>query len=96
MRVHRSPKTGGPVSQAGVPYAIFWTIVIGARAAFSYGSAHWFTGPLVGWCVANQVSAAAIIDGLIFMAVVMVLVRTVGLGVRASRLPRQALTPQHG
>ena len=30
---------------------------------------------------------AAITDGLIFMAITMVLVRTFGLGLRASRLP---------
>jgi hypothetical protein len=87
MRVYRSPKTGRPVSQAGTPYAIFWTVIVGARAAFSYGAAHWFTAQIVSWAVANKVTEAAITDGLIFMAVVMVLARTVGLGARASRLP---------
>ena len=38
--VYRSPTTGKPVSRAGLPYAIFWTAIIGARAAFSYGSVH--------------------------------------------------------
>ena len=74
--------------------------MIGARAAFSYGSAHWFTAQIVSWAIANQVAEAAIADGLIFMAIVMVLVRTIGLGVRASRLPAPALEaenaePQH-
>jgi len=41
-----------------------------------------------------QVSVAAVTDGLIFMAVAMVLVRTVGLGARASRLPARTLAPQ--
>ena len=95
MRVYRSPKTGKPVSQAGAPYAILWIAVIGARAAFSYGSAHWFTTPVVSWAVANQVTEAAIVDGLIFMAIAMVLVRTAALGVRASRLPARALAAQH-
>jgi hypothetical protein len=71
-----------------------WIVLIGARAAFSYGAAHWFTAKLVAWAVANQVTAAAIADGLIFMAVVMVLVRTIGLGVRASRLPAPAPAAQ--
>jgi len=96
MGVYRSPKTGGPVSRAGVPYAILWTVIIGARAAFSYGAEHWFQGPLVSWAIADQVSLAALTDGLIFMAIAMVLVRTVGLGVRASHLPAGALAPQNG
>ena len=87
MGVYRSPTTGKPVSRAGLPYAIFWTAIIGARAAFSYGSVHWFTAPLVSWGIAHQVSVAALADGLIFMAIAMILVRTVTLGVRASRLP---------
>ena len=61
--------------------------IIGARAAFSYGAGHWFEAPLVSWAIANHVTPAAITDGLIVMAAVMVLVRTVGLAVRASRLP---------
>jgi hypothetical protein len=92
-RVYRSPRTGKPVSQAGWPYAIFWTVIIAARAAFSWGAAHWFTSSLVSWAIANQVSEAAITDGLIFMAVAMVLVRTGGLRVRASRLPDGAPLP---
>jgi hypothetical protein len=36
---------------------------------------------------AIRVTVAAITDGLIFMAIAMVLVRTIGPGVRASRLP---------
>jgi len=96
MGVYRSPKTGRPVSRAGAPYAILWTVVVAARAAFSYGSVHWFQHPVVSWAIANQVSVAAITDGLIFMAVAMVLVRTLGLRVRASRLPAPAaLTPQN-
>jgi hypothetical protein len=87
IKVYRSPKTGRPVSRAGAPYAIFWAVIVGARAAFSYGSAHWFQPQIVSWAIANQVTLAAITDGLIFMAVVMVLVRTAGLRVRASRLP---------
>ena len=90
MTVYRSPKTGRPVSRAGVPYALLWTVIVGARAAFSYGSAHWFQHSIVSWAIANQVTEAAITDGLIFMALAMVLVRTLGLRVRASRLPDQA------
>jgi hypothetical protein len=94
MGVYRSPTTGKPVSRAGLPYAIFWTAIIGGRAAFSYGSVHWFTAPLVSWGIAHQVGVAALADGLIFMAIAMILVRTVTLGVRASRLPARALEPR--
>ena len=90
MGVYRSPKTGKPVSRAGTPYAALWILVVGARAAFSYGSVHWFNAQLTHWCIAHQVTLAAITDGLIFMAVAMVLVRTGGLAFRASRLPAAA------
>jgi len=95
MKVYRNPESGSPVSRAAWPYAIFWAVIVGARAAFSYGAAHWFTSPLVAWCIAHQVTAAAITDGMIYMAIVMIIVRTAGLWVRASRLPRLAPTPQN-
>jgi len=96
MRVHRTP-AGTPASSAGWAYAAFWALVVGARAAFSYGAAHWFTGPLAAWAIASQVSEAAITDGLIFMALTMIVVRTAGLRLRAARLPQPAPAsqPQH-
>jgi len=90
--VYRNPATGKAATRAGWPYALLWILVIGARAAFSYGSYHWFPTQLTSWCIAHQVTGDAITDGLIFMAVAMLLVRTVGLGVRASLLPTPART----
>ena len=92
MRVYRSPKTGKPVSAAGWPYALLWLVVVGARAFFSYGATHLFSRQLADWCIAHQVTQAAITDGLIFMAIVMVLTRTGGLAARAAMLrgPRGA------
>ncbi len=87
MRVYRSPKTGKPVSAAGLPYAMVWILVVGARAAFSVGATDWFHAQLAQWAAAHQVTGAAITDGLIFMALTMVLVRTAGLAARAARLP---------
>lgn len=84
--VHRSPRTGKPASSAGLPYALAWILLVGARAAFSWGAVHWFPLPLAQWCLAHQVSGAAITDGLIFMAAVLVLVRTGSLAARAARL----------
>ena len=74
MGVYRSPDTGKPVSSAGAPYAILWIVIIGARAAFSYGAAHWFKASLASWCITNQVTTAAITDGLIFMALALSLI----------------------
>jgi hypothetical protein len=87
MAVYRSPQTGRPVSRAGAAYAALWVIVIGARAAFTYGSSHWFSSQLDHWMVRNSVTDAAITDALIFMAVAMVLTRTIGVATRARRLP---------
>jgi hypothetical protein len=93
VRRHQVECLGRPVSRAGWGYGIFWVVVIGARAAFSYGAGHWFTAPLVTWAIASHVTLAAITDGLIFMAVMMIIIRTAALGIRAGRLPGQPVTP---
>jgi hypothetical protein len=80
------PAPGGRA--AGFPYAIVWTMIVGARAAFSYGATHSFSAQLAQWCATHQVTGAAITDGLSFMAITMVLIRTAGLAARATRLPR--------
>jgi hypothetical protein len=83
MGVYRSPRTGRATSRAGWGYAAVWTSVIGARAAFSYGSYHWFKTPLGTWMSEHQVSTDAITNALILMAVAMTLARTFSLAVRA-------------
>lgn len=86
MGVYRSPKTSRPTSRAGIGYATVWIVVIGARAAFSFGSYHWFGGPLISWMTRHQVSADAITNALVLMAITTVLVRTFAMGIRAARL----------
>ena len=92
IRVYRSPRTGQPVSAAGWPYALAWIVIVGARALFSVGATSWFPTQLAQWSVAHQVSGAAITDGLIFMAITMVLIRTASLAARVTRL-RSAPVP---
>ncbi|MFJ4674310.1 hypothetical protein [Kitasatospora sp. NPDC088783] len=82
FRVYRSPRTGRPVSRAGWAYAAVWVGVIGARAAFSYGSVHWFAAPLGGWMREHRVSGDALTDALLLMAVAMMLTRTAALAAR--------------
>jgi hypothetical protein len=87
MRVYRSPTTGRPVSRAGLGYAAVWTVVIGGRAAFSYGSYHWFSDSLGSWMNTHHVDSDAITNTLILMAVLMVITRTLAMAIRAARTP---------
>ncbi|MDQ1359728.1 MAG: hypothetical protein QOJ44_105 [Acidimicrobiaceae bacterium] len=86
MTVYRSPTTDKPVTRAGLGYAVLWIVVISGRSAFSYGSTHWFGPQLATWMAHHSVSSNAITDALIFMAVGMLVTRTVGIIVRARHL----------
>ena len=90
--VYPSPRTGRPVSRAGLGYATVWIAVIGARAAFSYGSYHWFSPQLGRWMTTEQVTPDMLTNGLILMAVAMTLTRTLTLAARASAVRRRPLT----
>lgn len=94
MMVYRSPETHKPVSRAGWAYAGLWTLVIGARIAFSYGNLHWFGHQLGDWMTQHAVTGAALTDALLFMAIAMVITRSLALAVRARSLgPEDAEEP---
>jgi hypothetical protein len=94
VRVYRSPETGKPVSSAGMGYAILWIVVIGARAVFSYGAGDWYTAQLGKWLYTNDISVAAMTDGLVFMAVAMLLTRTAGFAIRARAVGSEPVTAE--
>jgi hypothetical protein len=79
MRVGYDVAKGCVVSRAGVAYGFFWCAVIGARLLFTYGANHWYTNSLVHWMSTNHVSADALTDALIFMAIAMAMTRTLRL-----------------
>jgi hypothetical protein len=91
-RVYRSPRTGKPVSRAGWGYTAVWTGVIGARAAFSYGTVHWFAPQLGTWMATHQITPDALTDSLLLMAIAMMLTRTLALAARASATRRQPIS----
>jgi hypothetical protein len=87
MRVGYDAAKGYVVSQAGAAYGLFWCAVIGARLLFTYGANHWYTNALIHWMSTNGISADALTDGLIFMAIAMTLTRTVRLMVGRGNSP---------
>jgi hypothetical protein len=88
MRVYTSPRAVRPVTHAGLAYALVWAVVMAARTVFTYGSSHWFAAPLGRWMISHHVTADALTDALIFMALAMVLTRVANMAIR-SRIVRQ-------
>ena len=97
LRVSVNPD-GGAYSRAGLPYAVLWVVVVGARLWFDYGAHHEFSRQLGSWLFTERVTGDVLVDSLIFMAIAMLLTRTASLLVRSSmlrsRLPaEQAVRP---
>jgi hypothetical protein len=72
-------------STAGWAYAAAWALIVGARLGFSFATSH--SHPLQHWLATNTISSNAVKSALIFMAIAMLLTRTIGFAVRA-RLAR--------
>ena len=79
VRVRRT--TAGVVTTAGAGFAALWIAVIGGRVAFAYGADHWFSGALVSFSRAHNITSSnAWADGFILMALAMVVTRIVATG----------------
>ena len=86
MRVFADPATGRPATRGGLPYCLFWVVIVAARLFFAYGAQHVFSRQLGEWLSTNHITVDALTAAIIFFSVAMLLGRTGALALRARRL----------
>jgi hypothetical protein len=94
LRTRHDQATGKVYTRGGAGYAALWTAVVGARLTFSYGAQHWFSESLGRWMYQHSITADALTDALVLMAIAMLLGRTGTLAARKATLGAAA-APKH-
>ena len=83
FRVYRGAD-GSPCNQAGIAYAALWIVVVSTRIGFAYATSH--SRYLQVWLFTHHITADAVTDALIVMAVGMLVSRTALLRLRTAKL----------
>ena len=86
--IKRSPRPAA-VSHAGWGYGSIWVGMTAVRLAFGWSAQHLFPNQLAQFMIAHSLSAAALTNAFIFMAVAMGVVRAAGLAGRGWTARRQ-------
>lgn len=90
MNVERDEQTGRFVTQAGFTYAALWAIVFGGRLAFAWAASHVWSHQVAQFSIQHQITGStAWTAAFVFMALSMVLTRTVVVALRALLLDRK-------
>ena len=85
IRVEKDPATGRLVTIAGLAYVALWTVALIARLGFAYGSTHWFRSDLASFSIQHQIPAKTYATAFVLWVLVMIVIRTIGVIVRARR-----------
>jgi hypothetical protein len=86
IRVEKDPETGRLVTIAGLAYVLLWAVALVARLGFAYGSTHWFRSDLASFSIQHRVPGTTYATAFVLWVLVMIVIRTVGVVVRAHRV----------
>jgi hypothetical protein len=83
IEVRRDESDGRLVTVSGWPYAAVWTVALGLRMGFAYGSTHTFKQQITDFSIQHHVPADTYGTAFVIMVLTMVVTRTAGVWLRA-------------